>query len=165
MKRLRSCVFPCAGWGTRFLPATKVIPKEMLPLVDRPVIQYGIEEAMASGLDRMIVVTSLGKEAIADHFDSSAELERSLETRGKTELLQEVRRVSAMTDLITVRQKEARGLGHAVLMAREAVGAEPFAIVLPDDVILANPPCLRQLIDVYDATGRPVIALMEVPPE
>lgn len=165
MKNIRTCVFPCAGFGTRFFPATKVIPKEMLPLVDKPVIQYGIEEALESGLDKLVVILSTGKDAILDHFDRTAELEQSLRSRGKKDLLDAVEHVSQMATLIAVRQKEALGLGHAVLQAREAVGNEPFAVVLPDDVILAEPPCLHQMIDVFNETGRPVVALMEVPDE
>lgn len=159
---LRTCVFPCAGFGTRFFPATKVIPKEMLPLVDKPILQYGIEEARGSGLDKLIIVTSKGKESILDHFDRSTELERSLRERGKNALLTEVEQVSSMVDLISVRQKEALGLGHAVLMAKDAVGDQPFAVLLPDDVILADDPCLQQMRRVYEETGRPVVALMEV---
>jgi UTP--glucose-1-phosphate uridylyltransferase len=162
MNPLRTCVFPCAGFGTRFFPATKVIPKEMLPLVDKPILQYGIEEARDSGLDKLIIVTSKGKESIFDHFDRTAELERSLRERGKDELLAEVDAVSRMVDLIAVRQKEALGLGHAVLTARDAVGNEPFAVVLPDDVILAEVPALSQMRSVFEDTGRPVVALMEV---
>src|SRR5436305_8098672 len=165
MATLRTCVFPCAGFGTRFFPATKVIPKEMLPLVDKPILQYGIEEARDSGMDKLVIVTSKGKETILDHFDRTAELERSLNERGKFDLLAEVDTVSRMVDLISVRQKEALGLGHAVLTARDAVGNEPFAVVLPDDVILAEEPCLRQMRRVFEETGRPVIALMEVPPD
>jgi UTP--glucose-1-phosphate uridylyltransferase len=162
---LRTCVFPCAGFGTRFFPATKVIPKEMLPLVDKPILQYGIEEAKESALDKLIIVTSKGKDDILDHFDRTTELERSLLERGKTELLAEVEAVSKMVDLIAVRQKEALGLGHAVLTARDAVGNEPFAVLLPDDVILAEEACLRQMRRVFEETGRPVVALMEVPRE
>ncbi|HEX9983604.1 MAG TPA: UTP--glucose-1-phosphate uridylyltransferase GalU [Thermoanaerobaculia bacterium] len=165
MTQLRTCVFPCAGFGTRFFPATKVIPKEMLPLVDKPILQYGIEEALGSGLDKLIIVTSKGKETILDHFDRTSELERSLRHRGKDDLLAEVEEVSRMADIIAVRQKEALGLGHAVLMARDAVGSEPFAVVLPDDVILADEPCLLQMRRVFEETGRPVIALMEVSAE
>jgi UTP--glucose-1-phosphate uridylyltransferase len=165
MSSLRTCVFPCAGFGTRFFPATKVIPKEMLPLVDKPILQYGIEEARDSGLDKLIIVTSKGKESILDHFDRTSELERSLRERGKNDLLAEVDTVSRMVDLIAVRQKEALGLGHAVLTAKDAVGKEPFAVVLPDDVILADDPCLRQMRRVFEETGRPVVALMEVSQE
>ncbi|MBK5260607.1 MAG: UTP--glucose-1-phosphate uridylyltransferase GalU [Thermoanaerobaculia bacterium] len=163
MKPLRTCVFPCAGWGTRFFPATKVIPKEMLPLVDKPILQYGIEEARASGLDKLIIITSKGKESILDHFDRSAGLERSLRERGKNDLLADVESVGQMVDLIAVRQKDALGLGHAVLMARDAVGDEPFAVLLPDDVILSDEPSLLQMRRVFEETGRPVVALMEVP--
>jgi len=165
MAILRTCVFPCAGFGTRFFPATKVIPKEMLPLVDKPILQYGVEEARDSGFDKLIVVTSHGKESIFDHFDRTAELERSLLERRKYDLLAEVESVSKMVDLIAVRQKEALGLGHAVLVSRDAVGNEPFAVVLPDDVILADEPCLMQMRRVFEETGRPVVALMEVPEE
>jgi UTP--glucose-1-phosphate uridylyltransferase len=162
---LRTCVFPCAGFGTRFFPATKVIPKEMLPLVDKPILQYGIEEALQSGFEKLIIVNSKGKDTILDHFDRSTELERSLLERGKTELLAEVQAVSTMVDLISVRQKEALGLGHAVMQARDAVGKHPFAVVLPDDVILAEEPCLLQMRRVFEETGRPVVALMEVSEE
>ena len=165
MDPLRTCVFPCAGFGTRFFPATKVIPKEMLPLVDKPILQYGIEEARDSGFDKLIIVTSRGKDAIFDHFDRTAELERSLLERQKLDLLAEVEAVSNMVDLIAVRQKEALGLGHAVLVAQDAVGHHPFAVMLPDDVILADEPCLLQMRRVFEETGRPVVALMKVAPE
>lgn len=165
MKGLRTCVFPCAGFGTRFFPATKVVPKEMLPLVDKPILQYGIEEARDSDLDKLIIVASKGKETIFDHFDRSDGLERLLREKQKLDLLSEVESVSNMVDLIAVRQKDALGLGHAVLQARDAVGNEPFAVLLPDDVILAEDPCLRQMRRVFEETGRPVIALMEVSPE
>ena len=165
MPSLRTCVFPCAGFGTRFFPATKVIPKEMLPLVDKPILQYGIEEARDSGFEKLIIVTSKGKDTILDHFDRTAELERSLRQRQKVDLLAEVEAVSRMVDLISVRQKDALGLGHAVLVARDAIGDQPFAVVLPDDVILAEDPCLNQMRRVYEETGRPVVALMEVTPE
>ncbi|HEU4521664.1 MAG TPA: UTP--glucose-1-phosphate uridylyltransferase GalU [Thermoanaerobaculia bacterium] len=165
MNGLRTCVFPCAGFGTRFFPATKVIPKEMLPLVDKPILQYGIEEAKSSGLDKLIIVTSQGKDSIIDHFDRSSSLERSLRERQKMDLLAEVEAVSSMVDLIAVRQKDALGLGHAVLGARDAVGNEPFAVLLPDDVILSEEPCLQQMRRVFEDTGRPVVALMEVSAE
>ena len=165
MSDLRTCVFPCAGFGTRFFPATKVIPKEMLPLVDKPILQYGVEEALGSELEKLIVVLSYGKDSILDHFDRTSELERSLRERGKLDLLQEVEAVSKMVDLISIRQKEALGLGHAVLAAKDAVGDHPFAVLLPDDVILADEPCLRQMRRVFEDTGRPVVALMEVKPE
>jgi UTP--glucose-1-phosphate uridylyltransferase len=163
--RVRKAVFPAAGLGTRFLPATKAQPKEMLPLVDKPLIQYGVEEAIHSGISNMIIVTGRGKTAIEDHFDVSFELEHLLESRGKKDLLSVVRNVSDMIDVSYIRQKEALGLGHAVLRARELVGPEPFAVVLSDDVIDAETPCLRQLLDVYEFFSAPVLAVMEVPKE
>ena len=161
-KRVRKAVFPAAGLGTRFLPATKAQPKEMLPLVDKPIIQYGVEEALASGCDQIIIITGRGKSAIEDHFDVSYELEKMLQDRGKTELLQVVRKISDMIHVAYVRQKEALGLGHAVLMARELVGDEPFAVLLADDVIDAPVPCLKQMIDVYNQTGSSVLATMKI---
>ena len=156
--RVRKAVFPAAGLGTRFLPATKAQPKEMLPLVDKPIIQYGVEEALASGCDQIIIVTGRGKQAIEDHFDVSYELEKMLLERNKTDLLQIVRQISDMIHVFYVRQKEALGLGHAVLMARELVGNEPFAVLLADDVIDANPPCLKQMIDVFQEMQCSVVA-------
>ena len=160
--KVRKAVFPAAGFGTRFLPATKAIPKEMLALVDKPIIQYGVEEALAAGCEEIIIVTARGKSAIEDHFDISYELEASLEKRGKTELLELSRKVSNMADLFYVRQKEARGLGHAVLMAKELIGDEPFAVILPDDVMDAPTPCLKQMIDVFDEVQASVLATMIV---
>ena len=160
--RVRKAVFPAAGLGTRFLPATKAQPKEMLPLVDKPIIQYGVEEALAAGCDQIIIVTGRGKSAIEDHFDVSYELEKMLEEKGKTELLAVVRQISDMIHVAYVRQKEAMGLGHAVLMARELVGNEPFAVLLADDVIDAPTPCLRQMMEVFDATQSSVIATQVV---
>src|SRR5205085_6343275 len=139
MPSVRKAVFPAAGLGTRFLPATKAQPKEMLPLVDKPIIQYGVEEAVSSGIDNILLVTGRGKNAIEDHFDVSVELESFLEARGKREQLEEVRKISNMINFAYVRQGEALGLGHAVLVTRELVGSEPFAVVLADDVIDANP--------------------------
>ena len=161
--KVRKAVFPAAGLGTRFLPATKAQPKEMLPLVDKPLIQYGVEEAIHSGVQNIIIVTGRGKSAIEDHFDVSFELENLLETRNKKDLLATVRAVSDMINVAYVRQKEALGLGHAVLRARELVAGEPFAVILSDDVIDADTPALRQLLDVYEFYGAPVVALMEVP--
>jgi len=161
-QRVRKAVFPAAGLGTRFLPATKAQPKEMLPLVDKPIIQYGVEEAMAAGCDQIIIVTGRGKRAIEDHFDVSYELEKLLEERGKPELLAKVREVSAMINVAYVRQKEALGLGHAVLMARELVGDEPCAVILADDVIDAPTPCLKQLLAVFEETQSSVIAIQTV---
>jgi UTP--glucose-1-phosphate uridylyltransferase len=156
--RVRKAVFPAAGLGTRFLPATKAQPKEMLPLVDKPIIQYGVEEALASGCDQIIIVTGRGKQAIEDHFDVSYELERMLEDRKKTDLLEIVRHISDLIHVAYVRQKEAMGLGHAVLTARELVGNEPFAVLLADDVIDADPPCLKQMIKVFEQTQCSVLA-------
>jgi len=160
--KVRKAVFPAAGFGTRFLPATKAIPKEMLAVVDKPIIQYGVEEALAAGCEEIIIITARGKSAIEDHFDISYELEASLEKRGKTELLELSRKVSNMADLFYVRQKEAKGLGHAVLMAKELVGDEPFAVILPDDVIDAATPCVKQMIDVFDEVQSSVLATMVV---
>ena len=163
MQKVRKAVFPAAGLGTRFLPATKAQPKEMLPLVDKPIIQYVVEEAVAAGLTNIIIVTGRGKNAIEDHFDVSYELEKLLEERGKTELLEEVRAISGMINVSYVRQKETLGLGHAVLMARDLVGDEPFAVMLGDDIIDARVPCMRQMIDVFECHGGPVIAVHQVP--
>ena len=161
--QVRKAVFPAAGLGTRFLPATKAQPKEMLPLVDKPIIQYGVEEALASGIDNMILVTGRGKNAIEDHFDVSVELETFLESRGKTELLAEIRKISNLINFAYVRQGEPLGLGHAVLVTRLLVGNEPFAVILGDDVIDADPPALRQMIDVFEEVEGPVLAIEEVP--
>lgn len=162
-RSVRKAVFPAAGLGTRFLPATKVVPKEMLILVDKPVIQYGVEEAMRSGLDHVVLVTSRGKGLMEDHFDAAAELEAWLERRGKTAQLEDVRRIARLVQVSSIRQAEPLGLGHAVLVAAPLVGDEPFAVVLSDDVIDAEPPALRQMIDVFDRVGGPVIAVERVP--
>jgi len=162
MKKVRKAVFPAAGLGTRFLPATKAMPKEMLPLVDKPIIQYGVEEAMAAGCDQIVIVTGRGKTAIEDHFDVSYELEKMLEEKGKHELLAIVRHISDMIHVAYVRQKEALGLGHAILMARELVGDEPFAALLADDVIDAPTPCLEQMMRAYEETGCSIIATQVV---
>lgn len=151
-------VFPAAGLGTRFLPATKAQPKEMLPLVDKPIIQYGVEEALAAGCDQIIMVTGRGKTAIEDHFDTSFELEKILEEKKKTDLLKVVRQISDMIHVAYVRQKEALGLGHAVLTARELVGKEPFAVLLADDVIDAEVPVLKQMMRVFDEVQCSVVA-------
>ncbi len=160
--KVRKAVFPAAGLGTRFLPVTKAQPKEMLPLVDKPIIQYGVEEALAAGCDQIIIVTGRGKSAIEDHFDVSYELETMLEQRGKTDLLAIVRHISDMIHVAYVRQKEALGLGHAVLTARELVGDEPFAVLLADDVIDAQVPCLKQMMDVFEQTQCSVLATQVV---
>ena len=161
-KRVRKAVFPAAGLGTRFLPATKAQPKEMLPLVDKPIIQYGVEEAVAAGCDQIIIITGRGKQAIEDHFDVSYELEKMLEERGKTDLLKIVRQISDLIHIAYVRQKEALGLGHAVLTARELVGDEPFAVLLADDVIDSDIPCLKQMMDVFDKMQCSVLATQVV---
>ncbi len=163
--RVRKAVFPAAGWGTRFLPATKAQPKEMLPLVDKPVIQYAVEEAVAAGIEQVIIVTSSQKRAIEDHFDHSFELEHLLEQRGDIEMLRKVRQIGDMAQVSYVRQKEQLGLGHAVLMAKELVGHEPFAVILSDDVVQSERSCIGQLIDAYHHTGGSTLAVMEVPPE
>ena len=161
-RTVRKAVFPAAGLGTRFLPATKAQPKEMLPLVDKPVIQYGVEEAVAAGCDQIIIITGRGKSAIEDHFDTSYELEKMLEEKGKHDLLQIVRQISDMIYVSYVRQKEALGLGHAILTARELVGREPFAALLADDVIDARVPVLKQLMDVFNEKQQSVIAIQAI---
>jgi UTP--glucose-1-phosphate uridylyltransferase len=160
---IRKAVFPAAGLGTRFLPATKAQPKEMLPLVDKPIIQYGVEEALASGISNIILVTGRGKNAIEDHFDVSVELETFLEARGKKDLLEQVRAISNLINFSYVRQGEPLGLGHAVLVTRELVGDEPFAVLLGDDVIDAEPPAIRQMIEVFREVNGPVLAVERVP--
>jgi UTP--glucose-1-phosphate uridylyltransferase len=162
---IRKAVFPAAGLGTRFLPATKAQPKEMLVLVDKPVIQYGVEEAVQSGVDDILIVTGRGKNAIEDHFDVAVELESYLQQRGKTQQLEEIRKITQLIKVAYVRQGEPLGLGHAVLVTRDLVGDEPFAVILGDDVIDATPPALKQMIDVYQRVGGPVLAVERVPPE
>jgi UTP--glucose-1-phosphate uridylyltransferase len=161
-QRVRKAVFPAAGLGTRFLPATKASPKEMLPLVDKPLIQYGVEEAVASGIESIVIVTGRGKAAIEDHFDVSFELEKLLEERGKHAELKAMRAISDMARVSYVRQQEALGLGHAVLQARDLVGNEPFAVILSDDIIDSEIPALKQLLDVYEKYDAPVVAVFEV---
>jgi UTP--glucose-1-phosphate uridylyltransferase len=165
MTKIRRALFPAAGLGTRFLPATKAQPKEMLPLVDKPIIQYAVEEAVASGIDNLVIVTGRGKSAIEDHFDISYELEKILEERGKAEMLSRVRAVSDKARISYLRQKEALGLGHAVLVARDLMNDEPFAVLLCDDVIESEIPCVRQMMDIHDRYQASVIAIMEVPAE
>jgi len=162
---IRKAVFPAAGLGTRFLPATKAQPKEMLPLVDKPVIQYVIEEAVASGIENIIIVTGRGKNAIEDHFDVSFELERTLAERGQKELLKLVRSISDLIHVSYVRQKEPLGLGHAVLCAREMVGDEPFAVFLGDDIIEAREPVMRQMIRIFERRRCSVLAVERIPRE
>ena len=163
--KIRKAVFPAAGLGTRFLPATKAQPKEMLVLVDKPVIQYGVEEAVQSGVDNIVIVTGRGKNAIEDHFDVAVELESYLEQRGKTALLAEIRQITKLIHVSYVRQGEPLGLGHAVLVTQNLVGNEPFAVILGDDVIDAEPPALKQMIDVFERVDGPVLAVERVPDE
>jgi UTP--glucose-1-phosphate uridylyltransferase len=163
MGSIRVAVFPAAGLGTRFLPATKAQPKEMLPLVDRPLIQYVVEEARDAGIERIVIVTGRGKNAIEDHFDTTPELETMLQERGKKDLLGEIREVSDLMPVSYVRQKQALGLGHAVLQARDLVGRESFAVMLGDDIVDSDEPCIGQMIRLYEKRGNPVIALQEVP--
>ncbi len=161
--KVRKALFPAAGLGTRFLPITKAIPKEMLPLVDKPLIQYCVEEAIASDIEEIIIVTGMGKTAIEDHFDTSFQLEWVLKEKGKDDLLKVVRDVSNLVHFSYTRQKEAKGLGHAVLCGRNLIGSEPFAVFLGDDIIDAEVPCMRQMIDVYDEKGCSVLAVKRVP--
>jgi UTP--glucose-1-phosphate uridylyltransferase len=163
MTKIRRALFPAAGLGTRFLPATKAQPKEMLPLVDKPIIQYAVEEAVAAGLENLVIITGRGKNAIEDHFDVSYELEKILAERGKSDVLSLVRAVSEMVHIAYVRQKEALGLGHAILVARDLMNEEPFAVLLGDDVIVSDVPCIRQMMDIHDRHQTSVVALMEVP--
>ena len=163
--RVRKAVFPAAGWGTRFLPATKAQPKEMLPLVDKPVIQYAVEEAVAAGIEQVIIVTSTQKRAIEDHFDLSFELEHLLEEKGEIEKLRLVRHISDLAQIAYVRQKEQLGLGHAILMTKDLIGHEPFAVLLPDDVVISDRPCIGQLIHAYEQSHSSTVAVMQVPAE
>ena len=163
--RIRKAVIPAAGLGTRFLPATKAIPKEMLPIVDVPTIQYVVDEAVATGIEHVILVTGRGKESIIDHFDRAPELEAFLTAKGKDDLVAMVRAIAEKVEVIAIRQKEPRGLGHAVLAAQPAVGDEPFAVLLGDDIFDATPPAIRQLADVFEARGQATIALLAVPDE
>jgi UTP--glucose-1-phosphate uridylyltransferase len=163
--RVRKAVFPAAGHGTRFLPATKASPKEMLPLIDKPLVQYVVEEAIASGIEQILFVTGRNKRAIEDHFDISFELEAILREKNKQEMLREVRKIAEMADLFYVRQKEALGLGHAILCARDFVGDEPFAVLLGDDIIDARTPCLAQMIEFFKENGSSLVALERVPLE
>ena len=161
-QKIRKAVFPAAGLGTRFLPATKASPKEMLPLVDKPLIQYVIEEAVASGVESVIIVTGRGKTAIEDHFDISFELENLLRERGKDEMVEQARSVSELVRVSYVRQKQALGLGHAILQAKDFVEGEPFAVMLADDIVDAKIPALKQMLAVFEETGAPVLGTMSV---
>ncbi|MDM5329824.1 UTP--glucose-1-phosphate uridylyltransferase GalU [Neobacillus sp. CF12] len=163
MKKVRKAIIPAAGLGTRFLPATKAMPKEMLPIVDKPTIQYIVEEAVASGIEDIIIVTGKSKRAIEDHFDFASELEANLLEKGKTDLLNKVQYSSNLADIHYIRQKEPKGLGHAVWCARNFIGDEPFAVLLGDDIVQSNTPCLRQLIDEHESTHSSVIGVQQVP--
>ena len=161
--KVKKAVIPVAGLGTRLLPATKTVPKELLPIVDTPAIQYVVQEAVDSGLTEMIFVTARGKDGIEDHFDEAPELEQVLEQRGQRELLERLKAISGMIDIVSVRQKQPLGLGHAVLSAKHLVGDEPFAVLLSDDLIDDSIPCVRQLLNVFEARGESVLALRKVP--
>jgi UTP--glucose-1-phosphate uridylyltransferase len=161
--RIRKAIIPAAGMGTRFLPATKAMPKEMLPIIDKPGIQYIVEEAVASGIEDILIVTGKGKRAIEDHFDSSYELEQSLLMKGKLDLLLEVQKPSDLIDIHYIRQKEPRGLGHAIWCARKFIGNEPFAVLLGDDIVQSEVPCLKQMMDVFDNVQSSVLAVKKVP--
>jgi len=165
LKKVRKAIIPAAGLGTRFLPATKAMPKEMLPIVDKPTIQYIVEEAVESGIEDIIIVTGRTKRAIEDHFDSAPELERNLEEKGKLDLLEEVRYSSNLGNIHFIRQKEPKGLGHAVWCARNFIGDEPFAVLLGDDIVRNDTPCLKQLIEQYEETLSSVIGVQRVPEE
>ncbi|MFF2158154.1 UTP--glucose-1-phosphate uridylyltransferase GalU [Paenibacillus chitinolyticus] len=160
---IKKAVIPAAGLGTRFLPATKAQPKEMLPIVDKPAIQYIVEEAVRSGIESMIIVTGRNKKSIEDHFDRSVELEQTLSEKGKMKLLKEVQAISEMAKIHFIRQKEPLGLGHAILCAKQFIGSEPFAVLLGDDIMVSDPPALRQMIHLYEETGRQVIGVKPVP--
>ncbi|REJ15369.1 MAG: UTP--glucose-1-phosphate uridylyltransferase [Bacillaceae bacterium] len=164
MKKVRKAIIPAAGLGTRFLPATKAMPKEMLPIVDKPTIQYIVEEAIESGIEDIIIVTGKGKRAIEDHFDNNFELEHNLVEKEKFDLLEKVRQ-SSKVDIHYIRQKEPKGLGHAVWCARKFIGDEPFAVLLGDDIVQADKPCLKQLMDEYGKTGASIIGVQPVPEE
>ena len=163
MKKVRKAIIPAAGLGTRFLPATKAMPKEMLPIVDKPTIQYIVEEAIQSGIEDIIIVTGKGKRSIEDHFDHAVELEQNLISKEKYELLEEVRNIANMVDIHYIRQKEPKGLGHAVWCARNFIGDEPFAVLLGDDIVQAETPCLKQLMDQHEKTLSSVIGVQQVP--
>ncbi|WP_078378872.1 UTP--glucose-1-phosphate uridylyltransferase GalU [Sutcliffiella halmapala] len=163
--KVKKAIIPAAGMGTRFLPATKAQPKEMLPIVDRPTIQYIIEEAIDSGIEDILIVTGRGKRAIEDHFDKSLELEELLLKKGKEKELEEIRKISEMVDIHYIRQKEPKGLGHAIWCARKFIGNDPFAVMLGDDIVVSDPPCLKQLMDVYEEKNSSVIGVQEVSEE
>ncbi|HII1397769.1 UTP--glucose-1-phosphate uridylyltransferase GalU [Staphylococcus aureus] len=163
MKKIKKAIIPAAGLGTRFLPATKAMPKEMLPILDKPTIQYIVEEAARAGIEDIIIVTGRHKRAIEDHFDSQKELEMLLKEKGKSELLEKVQYSTELANIFYVRQKEQKGLGHAISSARQFIGNEPFAVLLGDDIVESEVPAVKQLIDVYEETGHSVIGVQEVP--
>lgn len=163
--KVRKAVIPAAGLGTRFLPATKAQPKEMLPIVDKPTLQYIIEEAVATGIEEILIITGRNKKSIEDHFDKSVELELELESKGKADQLAEVRHITDMANIMYIRQKEPKGLGHAILCAKSFIGNEPFAVLLGDDIVYAKTPCLKQMVDVYDELGTSILGVQEVPHE
>ena len=163
VKPIRKAVIPVAGMGTRFLPASKAIPKEMLTIVDRPTIQYIVEEVVASGIEEVILITSEGKSAIENHFDYNFELDVLLESKGKADLLEEVRHISNLIDIVSVRQKKPLGLGHAILSAKSVVGNEPFIVLLGDDLVVSDTPCTKQMIDLYNEVGESIVAIQKVP--
>jgi UTP--glucose-1-phosphate uridylyltransferase len=163
--KVRKAIIPAAGLGTRFLPATKAQPKEMLPIVDKPTLQYIIEEAVDSGIEEILIITGRNKKSIEDHFDKSVELELELETKGKFELLDEIRKISDMVNIHYIRQKEPKGLGHAIYCAKSFIGNEPFAVLLGDDIVHADKPCLKQMIEAYDEYETSILGVQEVPIE
>ena len=161
--KIRKAIIPAAGLGTRFLPATKAQPKEMLPIVDKPTIQYIVEEAVASGIEEIIIIIGRGKRSIEDHFDKSYELEDTLLRKNKLEMLEQVQKISNLVNIVYVRQKEPKGLGHAILCAKSVIGNEPFAVMLGDDIVMSETPCLKQVIDVYEYYNSSVVAVQSVP--
>ena len=163
--QVRKAIIPAAGLGTRFLPATKAQPKEMLPIVDKPTLQYIIEEAINSGIEEILIITGRNKKSIEDHFDKSVELELELEAKGKKEMLKEVRKISEMANIHYIRQKEPKGLGHAIHCAKSFIGNEPFAVLLGDDIVYAEKPCLKQMIEVYDEYKTTILGVQDVPAE
>lgn len=165
MHKVKKAIIPAAGLGTRFLPATKAQPKEMLPIVDKPTLQYIIEEAVESGIEEILIITGRNKKSIEDHFDKSVELELELESKGKTELLAQVRQISEMVNIHFIRQKEPKGLGHAINCAKSFIGNEPFAVLLGDDIVHSEKPCLKQMIETYEEYKTTILGVQEVAPE
>lgn len=165
MQKVKKAIIPAAGLGTRFLPATKAQPKEMLPIVDKPTLQYIIEEAVESGIEEILIITGRNKKSIEDHFDKSVELELELESKGKKDLLAQVRQISEMVNIHFIRQKEPKGLGHAIYCAKSFIGKEPFAVLLGDDIVYSDKPCLKQMIDTYEEYKTTILGVQEVAPE